>query len=168
MPTLPYPLQVTWNLHSFFLKSLTFLLLNNQHFLPSISILFLFLSVNFITISDWMLRSKAAQRKMRAQLQLFPLHLKNIIYKIEQIFLLHLNIGGSCSLVWSLPCFIDCPNGLIMGHSVTLKQCTTSRVNVFGEGMTLPGRSDVSQEMAEPCRLQLCAVLESCEVTRKF
>jgi len=37
---------------------------------------------------------------------------------------------------------------------------THIRVNVFGKGITLPGRSDVSQGVAGPCRLQLCAVLK--------
>ena len=32
-------------------------------------------------------------------------------------------------------------------------------VDVFGTGITLHGRSDVSQAVAGPSRLQLCAVL---------
>jgi hypothetical protein len=43
------------------------------------------------------------------------------------------------------------------------RQCTPTpnRVYVFGTGITLPGRADVSQAAAGPCRLQLCAVLGS-------
>jgi hypothetical protein len=37
---------------------------------------------------------------------------------------------------------------------------TPNRVDVFGRGITLPGRADVSQTTAGPCRLQLCAVRE--------
>ena len=33
------------------------------------------------------------------------------------------------------------------------------RVDIFGTGIILCGRSDVSQIVAGPCRLQLCAVL---------
>jgi hypothetical protein len=34
-------------------------------------------------------------------------------------------------------------------------------VSIFGTGNILPGRADVSQAAAGPCRLQLCAVLGS-------
>ena len=33
------------------------------------------------------------------------------------------------------------------------------RINVFGNGITLLGRSDVSRAVTTPCRLQLCTVL---------
>jgi hypothetical protein len=41
------------------------------------------------------------------------------------------------------------------------RQCTRNpkRVDVFGTGIILPGRADVSQAAAGQCRLQLCAVL---------
>jgi hypothetical protein len=41
------------------------------------------------------------------------------------------------------------------------RQCTPNRVDVFGTGITLPGRAGVSQAAAGPCRLQLCPVLGS-------
>jgi hypothetical protein len=40
----------------------------------------------------------------------------------------------------------------------------TSRVDVFGRGIALSGRSDMSQAVAEPPRLQLCAVLVSLDI----
>jgi hypothetical protein len=40
-------------------------------------------------------------------------------------------------------------------------ECTPNTVNVFETGITLPGRSEVSQAATTPCRLQLRAVLES-------
>ena len=41
------------------------------------------------------------------------------------------------------------------------RQCThvVNRVDVFGTGVTLSGRSDVNQAVAGPFPLQLCAVL---------
>jgi hypothetical protein len=44
-----------------------------------------------------------------------------------------------------------------------VEQCTHApkRVDVFGKGVTFSGRSDVSQAVAGPSRLQLCAVLMS-------
>jgi hypothetical protein len=39
--------------------------------------------------------------------------------------------------------------------------CTPNRVDVFGSGITSPGRADMSHAAAGPCRLQLCAVLRS-------
>ena len=46
------------------------------------------------------------------------------------------------------------------------RQCirTPNRVDVFGTGITLPGRDVVSQAAAGPCRLQLCAVLGSSDI----
>jgi hypothetical protein len=43
------------------------------------------------------------------------------------------------------------------------RQCTRTpnRVDVYGTCIILPGRADVSQAAAGPCRLQLCAVLGS-------
>jgi hypothetical protein len=38
-------------------------------------------------------------------------------------------------------------------------ECTHNRVHVSGTGITLPGRPEVSQAAAAPCRLQLSAVL---------
>lgn len=80
--------------------------------------------------------------------------------------MVYLNTGGICSLAWSLPRFVDSSIGLIIGPSATLIPCTAFSVNVFGEDMTLPGRSDVSQGLAEPCRIQLCAVLGSWSVQK--
>ena len=38
---------------------------------------------------------------------------------------------------------------------------TPNRVDVFGTCITLPGHAEESQAAADPCRLQLCAVLRS-------
>jgi hypothetical protein len=44
------------------------------------------------------------------------------------------------------------------------RQCTRIRVNVSGKGMTISGHCGVSQAVAGPCWLQLCAVLGSWDV----
>jgi hypothetical protein len=51
-------------------------------------------------------------------------------------------------------------------HSRVIERCdehrqctpTSKRVDVSGTGITLPGRADVSEAVAGPCRLQLFAV----------
>lgn len=55
-----------------------------------------------------------------------------------------LNNRAKCSV----PHLIDFPYGLVMGPSISLRQCTSNRVNVFRKGLTMPDHSDVSQAVA--------------------
>ena len=48
------------------------------------------------------------------------------------------------------------------------RQCNSTTVNVFGTGITLLGRSEVSQEVTGPCRLQLNATCWDSDIKNKW
>jgi len=43
--------------------------------------------------------------------------------------------------------------------TVTSSECPPNRANVSETGITLPGRSEVSQAAATPCRQELCKMI---------